>query len=471
MLMRNILPLFFLMALQCKALSFNNPSDLSTNAFLETQLLRCFLEDKECFEIPQDNQGVKEWTRLLGQTGGVQTFSQSTATERNGYIYSVGTTDGALLGQTKISSSATDLYVAKYDRAGNAIWLKQMGSTGAATTYSELAHIDGFGDLYVIGSSGGPFNELPASGAGSLLIKLTPSGTVLWTRIFPTGSETLGSGVTTDGEGNVYITGNTEEQLINGEAAAGGRNTYLFKYNRNGDYVWTRLLDNGGSSSYGYQVQYDPYSRYIFLVGQVSGGGTFLGSGLPGGLMDSYLIAFNTSGVSQWVRLLGMPGGTTTTNTRSLSVDKRGSVYVTGDTDANLDGQTKDGAMVQVLVKYNSITGNKLWTRLLGGGAASTTNGNQVFADNSFHVYTTGNTTGTLNGTTRNGLQDAYLTKYDGDGNLIWTRNSGSSGSTLYGRGISSDKFGTLYFSGSTDGSFDSQTKKGTYDAYLMQYK
>ncbi|MBM9590191.1 SBBP repeat-containing protein [Leptospira sp. 201903075] len=459
--MRNILPLIFLMALQCKALSFNNPSDLSTDAFLE---------NKECFEIPQDNQGVKEWTRLLGQTGGVQTYSQSTIAERYGYIYSVGTTDGALLGQTKISSSGTDLYIAKYDREGNTIWLKQMGSTGAATTYSELAHIDIFGDLYIIGSSGGPFNELPASGSGSLLIKLTPSGAVLWTRIFPTGSETLGSGVTTDGEGNVYITGNTEEQLIDEEVAAGGRNTFLFKYNRNGDYVWKKLIDNGGPSSYGYQVQYDPFSRNILLVGQLSGAGTFLGNGLPGGLLDSYLIAFNTNGVPQWVQFLGMPGGTISTNIKALSVDKKGSVYVTGDTSGNLDGQTKEGNTVQVLTKY-SIRGDKLWTRLLGGGGTTETNGVQVFADNAFHVYTTGNTTGNVNGVTRIGAQDTYLSKYDGNGNLIWTRNSGSSGSTLYGRGISSDRYGTLYFSGFTNGNIDGQTKQGTYDAFLMQYK
>ncbi|TGL45223.1 hypothetical protein EHQ49_02755 [Leptospira perdikensis] len=467
--MRNLLLIVILIVWQCKALPFNNPSDVHSDAFWEKELLRCFLGVIDCLETPQDNQGVKEWTRLLGQTGGVQTYSQSTATERTGYLYTVGTTSGALLGQTKVSSS-TDIFIAKYDQEGNAIWLKQMGSTGVASTYVELAHIDMFGNLYVVGTSGGPFNELTSTGAGSLLVKLNPSGVVLWTRILPTPSETLGSGVTTDGEGNVYITGNTEEQLINGEVAAGGRNTYLLKYNRNGDYIWTRLLDNGGPSSYGYQVQYDSYSRSILLVGQVAGTGTFLGNGIPGGLMDSYLISFNTNGASQWVRFLGMPGGTTSTNIRALSVDKKGSIYVTGDTDTNLDGQTKSGATVQVLSKYN-IVGDKLWTRLLGGGGASVTNGNQVFADNTFHIYTTGNTTGNLNGVTRIGTQDAYLTKYDSDGNLIWTRPSGSSGSTLYGRGISSDKYGTLFVSGSTNGSFDGRTIQGTYDAFLMKFK
>lgn len=470
---RSILLLCIFVLWQCKALSFNNPSDSKTNAFLETQLLRCFLEDKECFEIPQDNQGVKEWTRLLGQTGGVQTWSNSTITERNGYIYSLGTTTGSLLNQVRIAptNAYNDIYIAKYDRDGIVHWLKQMGSPVASNTYGELIHIDVSGNLYAVGSSNGPFNELPASGGGSLLIKLNPSGTVLWTRIFPTGSETLGYGVTTDGDKNVYITGNTEEGTINGESSGGGRKFFVFKYNQNGDFVWSRLLGGTGFEAHGQQIQYDPYSRNILLTGTVGGGvGSFLGSVVPGGSTDSCLISLATeNGEIKWIRFLGLPGSAITT-LRALSVDKKGSVYVIGDVNVNIDDQTKDGGIVQILTKYN-VFGDKLWTRLLGGGGTSTTNGIQVFADNAFHVYTTGNTTGNINGTTRVGVQDAYLSKYDGDGNLIWTRTSGSIGSTLNGRGISADRYGTLYLSGTTDGNIDSQTKQGSYDAFLMQYK
>ncbi|EOQ95990.1 beta-propeller repeat protein [Leptospira wolbachii serovar Codice str. CDC] len=460
-----------LITLQCKAVPFNNPSDSQSKDFWKTQFLRCFSEDWECWEIPQDNQGVKEWTRLLG-AGGVNTFSSSTATERNGNIYSVGTTSGSLAGQMKISSgSLNDIFLAKYDREGNLLWLKQMGSLGVASSAPELAHIDRFGDIYIVGTSDAPFNELPASATGSLLIKLNPSGTVLWTRIIPSGVDFLGYGVTTDADGSAFITGNTEETYLNGDVAGGNRNIFVIKYNRNGDFGWSRLIGQASFAAYGQQIQYDPYSKSILATGTVSGVGSFLGTNLPGGLTDSYLLSLDSNnGAFKWVRYLGLAGGTASTTLRALSVDKKGSVYLTGDVNADIDSQIKDGGTVQILTKF-SVTGDKLWTRLLGGGGSSITNVSQVFADNASHIYTTGNTTGTLNGIARSGLQDAYLTKYDANGNLIWIRTSGSSGSTIYGRGISSDKYGTLYVSGSTDGSFDGQFKQGTTDAFLSKYK
>lgn len=469
MRMRFLLLLIIFCIWHCKVLSLNNPSDINSKSFLETQLLRCILEDLDCIEIPQENQGIKQWTKFLGATGGVQTASQSTAIDRSGNVYVVGTTTGSLASQPKISPATyNDIFIAKFDSNGNLLWVRQTGSTNIASTYAEVVHFDKWGDLYIVGSSGGPFNEYSGTGAGSLLLKVHPSGLVLWTRIFPTTSETLGSGVTSDFDGNVYITGNTEEQLINGDVALGGRNTFIFKYNRNGDYVWTKLIDNGGPSSYGYQIQFDPYSRNILLTGQVGGTGNFFGNSLPGGLMDSYLLCFNPDGVAQWVRFLGVSGGST--NVRALSVDKKGSVYITGDANTNLDGQTKSGTIVQFLTRYN-IFGDKLWTRLLGGGGSSNTYPYGIYADNASHIYTVGSTTGNLSGVSLIGAQDGYLTKYDGSGNLLWIRPAGNTGATVFGRGISSDKFGTLYVSGSTDGSFDGQTKQGTFDGYLIKYK
>ncbi|TGL48189.1 hypothetical protein EHQ59_15875 [Leptospira kemamanensis] len=468
--MRSFLLLIILIVSQCKPLSFNNPSDGNTKAFLETQLLRCFLEDKECFEIPQDNQGNKQWTRLLGQTG-FDTYSLSNAAERNGFIYQLGTTTGSLLNQPKISPTTdnyVDIFVSQFDREGNVHRLKQMGSSVVSSTYAELIHIDAFGDLCIVGSSNGPFNELPASGGGSLVIKMHPSGIVFWTRIFPTGDETLGSGITSDNEGNVYITGNTETQVVNGETAGNTRNVIIFKYSRNGDLIWTRLIGQVGFTAYGHQIQFDPVSNHLFVTGIVGGSGSFLGTTLPGGVSDSFLFSLDTNGVIKWSRYLGLTSATTTIV--GMSLDKKGSVYLVGDTSGNLDGQSKDGNTVQALTKF-SVSGEKIWTRLLNGGGTSNTNGIQVYADNAFHVYTTGYTTGNLNGNTLIGVQDAYLSKYDGNGNLIWTKTTGNSGSTLYGRGISADRYGTIYYSGFTNGSIDGQVKQGAIDSFLMKYQ
>lgn len=469
----NIPSLFVLILISfvsCNIPNLNNSHDTNSKSFLETSLLRCWIGEFECLPIIQNNNGIKEWTRF--QTGGVTTYSYSkaTAVDRFGSIFLAGTTNGSVQGQVKISPSTyNDFFLSKFDSEGNQIWTKQMGSLNVSSTYLESLHLDRFGDLYIGGSSALPLNELSGSGGGFSLIKLNANGNVIWTKVFPTGGETLGYRVTTDNEGSVYITGNTEEQLLFGEAAGGGRNTFVFKYNRVGDLIWTRLFDTPVIASYGNGILFDSFSNLLYVVGDVSDSGTFLGGTLPGGLSNAYIVALQPSnGQVLWSRFLGTAGATV--SIKNLVSDSKGFLYLVGDTDMSLDNQPKEGNIVQVLAKF-STTGDKIWTKLFGAGGTTNTRGSGIYADNSNHIYTTGITTGNLGGELRQGIQDFYLSKFDREGNWIWTRLSGGNGGTVLGEGIHSDKYGTLYVSGATDTSFDGQTKIGTNDSFLIKYK
>ncbi|WP_244935777.1 SBBP repeat-containing protein [Leptospira bouyouniensis] len=455
-------------SLNCKPVELNNSSDIQSKSFVETQILKCMLSGWDCIEFPQNNQGIKQWSKIIGQSGTYQSYGNSTAVDRKGNVYLIGTTSGSVYGQNKISpSSMNDILLTKFAQDGQLIWAKQMGSIAVSSTYAELAHIDSSGNLYVVGSANSPFNELGSIGAGAILIKLSGSGNLLWTRMIPTASETLGAGVTSDYFGNVYITGNTEEQLLNGQTATGGRNTFVLKYNSLGDLVWTKLFDNTGISSYGQNIQYEATTQSILVAGQISGGTSFFGKTPPGNLTDSYIVSLDLNGNFKWAQVLG--GITISTQIRTMSVDQKGSIYVSGDTNGNLDGIVKDGSTVQFLTKLN-VFGEKIWTRLLGGGGSSLTYAYGVYSDNSGNVYTFGGTNGNLIGIPKIGTNDAHLTKYDSNGNLIWIRLSGNNGIELSGRGISADRFGTLYVSGFTSGGFDGQAKLGTFDAFLIQY-
>lgn len=454
--------------LNCNPLALNNSSDFQSKSFAETQILRCMLNGWDCIEFPQNNQGIKQWSKIIGQSGTYQSYGNSTAVDRVGNVYLIGTTSGSVFDQNKISpSSQNDILIAKFRQDGLLIWAKQMGSTATSSTYAELSHIDSFGNIFIIGSANSPFNELGSIGSGALLIKLGNDGTTLWTRIVPTAGETLGYGVTTDPFGNVYITGNTEEQTLNGQSATGGRNTFLLKYDIHGNLLWTKLFDSSGIASYGQSVQYEPTSNSLILSGQLGGSGTFFSKTTPGDSTDAYILSLDLNGNFQWVQFIGGIG--ISTQLRSMSVDKKGSIYVSGDTNGNIEGQTKEGTIVQFITKLN-VSGSKIWTKLLGGGGSSSTYANAIFADNSGNVYTFGGTNGNLLGTLKIGNNDAHLTKYDSNGNLIWIRLSGNTGVDLTGRGISSDRFGTLYVSGFASGGFDGQAKLGTFDAFLIQY-
>lgn len=66
-----------------------------------------------------------------------------------------------------------------------------------------------------------------------------------------------------------------------------------------------------------------------------------------------------------------------------------------------------------------------LWTRQFG--STKTESANAVAVDSAGNVYAAGWTQGALSGQTSAGDEDAFVRKYDGEGNELWTRQFGSA--------------------------------------------
>ena len=91
-----------------------------------------------------------------------------------------------------------------------------------------------------------------------------------------------------------------------------------------------------------------------------------------------------------------------------------------------------------------------------------------VSSDQSGNVYVVGITTGTLPDQTSEGGQDAFIRKYDSDGDEIWTRQFGTSENDS-ARGVFADSSGGVYVVGDTEGTFPGQTQVGFTDAFLAK--
>jgi hypothetical protein len=97
-----------------------------------------------------------------------------------------------------------------------------------------------------------------------------------------------------------------------------------------------------------------------------------------------------------------------------------------------------------------------------------------VFADSSEAVYAIGFTDDTLPDQTSQGGRDAFIRKYNSDGDEIWTRQFGTTeldfvGKVQGGGGISVDSSG-VYVAGQTSGgTFPDQTSEGGVDAFLAK--
>ena len=99
---------------------------------------------------------------------------------------------------------------------------------------------DGLGNVYISGWTDGSLGGTNAGGCDAFLSKYDASGTLEWTRQLGTSEYDMSYGVSADGLGNVYISGDTEGSLEG--TNAGGSDAFLSKYDASGTLEWTQQL-------------------------------------------------------------------------------------------------------------------------------------------------------------------------------------------------------------------------------------
>ena len=147
----------------------------------------------------------------------------------------------------------------------------------------------------------------------------------------------------------------------------------------------------------------------------------------------------------------------------SVAVDAHGNAYISGRTTGNLGGPNAGDSDV-FLSKFNS-DGNEIWTTQIGTSAYDQSS--SVAIDASSNAYITGFTFGDLDGPNA-GERDAFLSKFDSGGNEIWTTQIGTS-LLDHGYSVAVDAPGNAYITGVTRGNlggFD----PGSADAFLGKF-
>ena len=145
----------------------------------------------------------------------------------------------------------------------------------------------------------------------------------------------------------------------------------------------------------------------------------------------------------EWTEQLG---SNSSDESYGVSADGLGNVYITGVTFGDLGGANA-GFHDAFVSKYDA-AGTLLWTEQLGSSSSDASHG--VSADALGNVYISGVTRGDLGGANV-GDSDAFVSKYDAAGTLLWTEQLGSNSSD-YSHGVSADGLGNVYISGVTRG-------------------
>jgi hypothetical protein len=156
-------------------------------------------------------------------------------------------------------------------------------------------------------------------------------------------------------------------------------------------------------------------------------------------------------------------GTTSYDDASGVSFDHLGHVYVTGTTDGVL-GQTNFGGDDAYLAKYD-LDGNQIWRQQFG--SIGNDIGVKVAADSSGSTFVIGRTRGELAGANAGGL-DSFISKYDASGTALWTRQFGSAGDEFASH-LTVDPFGNALVVGRTSGSV-AAFNAGNFDALVTKY-
>jgi predicted CxxxxCH...CXXCH cytochrome family protein len=171
----------------------------------------------DVFYAKYDTNGVKLWVKQFGSVS--SDYRGYISPDPSGaYIYITGTTNGTLPGSPDANTGGADIFVAKFDAStGNNIWVRQLGTsgtevpTGIAVDGSGSAYITGYGNTLLPGSSdtysGGLYDAFVA--------KYDSAGNRIWVKMFGTSLADLSWGITLNSDGSyVFVAGRTDGRTM-----------------------------------------------------------------------------------------------------------------------------------------------------------------------------------------------------------------------------------------------------------------
>ncbi len=373
------------------------------------------------------------------------------ATDPTGNVFIAGGSTGSLGGE---NTGLRDAVIAKYDNSGNLLWTQQFGSSSSDTISS--IQTDAQGNLFVTGLTNGNLVQAKqATTSDAFIAKYDADGNQLWIQQFGQNDIFQSFAIDVDAEGNAYITG---IDVKPSETQGAIDDFWVAKYDTNGNQVW--FTDGIGSI----QETFDEsYAITVSNDGSVYTTGWTLGDleapGANQGIYDTYISKFNNDGDLEWIRQFG------TSDYEwgwGVDTDSVGNVYATGWTLGDLGGESA-GAHDVWLTSYSS-AGEQLWLQQFG--SAGSDEAFDIFIDFEDNIFLTGYTNGNLGGQNA-GSFDAWVAKFNISGEQLWLQQFGTPNfDQAYG--ITGDNNGNLFITGVTQGSFGS-TNNGSFDGWTAK--
>ncbi|AKB33736.1 cell surface protein [Methanosarcina siciliae HI350] len=397
-----------------------------------------------------------------------------------------------------------DVFVSKFDTAGNLVYSTYLGGNGGYITASEYGlgiAVDSAGDAYITGKTLSP--DFPTTTGAyqttkpystsfrccAFVSKINSTGSLTYSTYLggDGNDDEYGTGIAVDSSGNAYITGYTPRYGGNFptttgaymETRAGNRDAFVTKLNPDGTALVYSTYLGGSSNDYGQKIAVDDEGSAYVTGYAKSGFPTTVGAYQithGGGTYDAFVTKLNPEGTG--LVYSTFLGGSDYELSYALTIDGTGNACITGSTSSS-DFPTTSGAYQTTygggsydayVTKLNPEGTGLIYSTYLGGNG-SADYGYEITTDSMGYAYITGYTNsadfpvtpGAYQTNSGGGSYDAFVTKLDPDGTCILSTYLGGTDSD-YGYGIAMDSSGNAYVAGSTS----STNFPVTTDAYQI---
>ncbi|MCR6624504.1 MAG: SBBP repeat-containing protein [archaeon YNP-LCB-024-027] len=370
-----------------------------------------------------------------------------------GNIYVCGGTKGTFPGQ--VYAGDQDVFIAKFDKNGNQVWIKQFGTPGLDKPIGIT--LDQLGNIYICGHTDGTFpGQVSAGGRDAFIAKLDKDGNQVWIKQFGTAREERAISIALDQLRNIYVVGWTDGVFL-GQTSAGDRDAFIAKFDENGNQIWIKQF---GTTAFdeALGIALDPL-RNIYVFGSTYG---VFPDQVSAGSRDCFIAKFDDDGNQIWVKQFGTTGSE---RGAGIALDQLRNIYVTGLTNGTFPGQVSAGDFDVFIAKFDK-NGNQVWIKQFGTVASDAAY--WIALDPLGNVYVAGDTGGAFPGQTSAGDCDAFIAKFDENGNQIWIKQFGT---TRFDRiyQIALDPSRNIYVLGWTAGTFSGQVSAGERDVFIAK--
>ncbi len=263
-----------------------------------------------------DRDGTEIWRQQFGDKGWDRGFD---VTAFDGGVYITGYTASIL--DLATNREGFDGFAARFDADGNLEWISQVGTDAA--DWGQGSSLAPDGGLYFTGYTEGVLGDAHSGRKDAFVVRMSPSGDVVWIRQFGTPELDWPQGVGTTADGGVLLAGSTEGDL--GGPNAGLRDAFVASFDADGSQ---RFITQFGTTGVDSAFEVRAVNGWVVATGSTEGdlGGT-------SGERDGVLVWLDTDGN---VATYDQFGSSRVDDLTGLAVSSSGNVFYSGGTFADL---------------------------------------------------------------------------------------------------------------------------------------